>query len=323
MKLMRTCVIRVNSSVVSLMIFALLFNGDESRAGGKSSTDSFDATLEAPTELGFFQTLTGFGGTVSSVPPGIVITYELIKGDNCAEGSALAEIFDQIVVPRSNHTQTFDLFPNDDPVDFALIAQALTDGQPNLFCLWMRFAGPVSGRAGLPAEISVPPDAQILFFRLTVAPFSIIQPTPNPQFFETTPYEVRVAVFGLPSPDPCTLRLEASGTDGTLSLNFEVGTREPATWNVWLIAQAEITEILSAWLAVNDPPAPVHVSIPFFPSLGTIGVLTTLTTSAQGIFCSAFETVNTAPLTMTSAPRGQELQDLFWQHAVGLQDLLK
>jgi hypothetical protein len=33
---------------------------------------------------------------------------------------------------------------------------------------------------------------------------------------------------------PCTLNLEASSPNGSLNLAFEVGTREPATWNAWL-----------------------------------------------------------------------------------------
>jgi hypothetical protein len=58
----------------------------------------------------------------------------------------------------------------------------------------------LGGRGGPDVEISVPPNAQILFFRLTVAPFSIIQPSPDPRYFETTPFQVRVAAFGLLSP---------------------------------------------------------------------------------------------------------------------------
>jgi hypothetical protein len=47
MKLMLMCVIRLNSSVICLMIFALLFNGAEWRVGGEASTDSSDATLDS------------------------------------------------------------------------------------------------------------------------------------------------------------------------------------------------------------------------------------------------------------------------------------
>ena len=76
----------------------------------------------------------------------------------------------------------------------------------------------------------------------------------------------------------CTLTLAASLTDRTLTLEFDVGTREPATWNVWLIAQAEVTPVVSAALPVIEPPASVELDLPFFPALGTVGFLTTLTT---------------------------------------------
>jgi hypothetical protein len=127
----------------------------------------------------------------------------------------------------------------------------------------------------------------------------------------------------IPSAPPCTLNLTASVTDGTLTLDFDVGTHEPATWNVWLIAQAEITEFLSATLPRVDPPIPVHVSIPFFPSLGTIGILTTFTTPDQGIICSVFKTVNTRSPTRKSASMVHEFSNLFWQYEVGLQELFK
>jgi hypothetical protein len=84
-----------------------------------------------------------------------------------------------------------------------------------------------------------------------------------------------------------------------------------------------VTPVVSAALPVIEPPVPVELDLPFFPALGTVGFLTTLTTSTQGIICSAFETVDTGSLAVASAPKGHEIQALFWQHAVGLQDLLK
>jgi hypothetical protein len=136
-------------------------------------------------------------------------------------------------------------------------------------------------------------------------------------------YIDNVVLSGRAAAPPCTLNLTESATNGTLTLDFDVGTHEPATWNVWLIAQAESIEFLSAALPRVDPPIPVHVSIPFFPSLGTIGILTTLTTPDQGIICSAFKTVNTGRPTQKSAPIVHDLSNLFWQHAVGLQELFK
>jgi hypothetical protein len=147
----------------------------------------------------------------------------------------------------------------------------------------------------------------------------------NFQSGSSTPlqYIDNVVLSGRAAPPPCTLNLTGSATNGTLTLDFDVGTHEPATWNVWLIAQAECMEFLSAALPRVDPPSPVHVSIPSFPSLGTIGILTTLTTPDQGIICSAFKTVNTGSPTQESAPIVHELSNLFLQHAVGLQELFK
>lgn len=120
----------------------------------------------------------------------------------------------------------------------------------------------------------------------------------------------------------CTLRLEASATDGTLILDFTIGTQEPATWNVWLIAQAEVTPVVSAALPVIEPPASVELDLPFFPALGTVGFLTTLTTPGQGIICSAFVTVDTGSSGPAAAPSPQALRDLLGPSVGGLHDQL-
>jgi hypothetical protein len=119
--------------------------------------------------------------------------------------------------------------------------------------------------------------------------------------------------------EPCTLNLEASSPDGSLNLAFEVGTREPATWTVWLTSQAEIARFFSVLLPVIEPPISVPLTLPFFPALGTIGVLTTLTTPDKGIICAAFTTVDTGPPTAASIP----LEELMEPYAVELHDQLR
>jgi hypothetical protein len=114
--------------------------------------------------------------------------------------------------------------------------------------------------------------------------------------------------------EPCTLNVEPSASDGTLNLAFEVGTSEPATWNVWLSFQSQIIRLVSAPLPAVDPPISFPIRIPFFPPLGTIGFLTTLTTAEEGIICSDFETVDTGPRLESAAPSAHELQDLFLKH---------
>ena len=118
---------------------------------------------------------------------------------------------------------------------------------------------------------------------------------------------------------PCTLTLTPRITEGTLTLDVDLGTQAPATWNVWLIAQAEVTPLVSAALPVIAPPASVELDVPFFPALGTVGVLTTLTTSDNGIICSAFSTVDSGPPLAASVP----LKELMEPHAVKLHDQLR
>jgi hypothetical protein len=119
--------------------------------------------------------------------------------------------------------------------------------------------------------------------------------------------------------EPCTLTVEASSPDGTLNLAFEVGTREPATWNTWLTSQTEIARLFSVPLPVIEPPIPVSLTLPFFPALGTIGVLTTLTTPDKGIICAVFTTVDTGPPTAASVA----LKELMEPHAGEMHDQLR
>jgi hypothetical protein len=117
----------------------------------------------------------------------------------------------------------------------------------------------------------------------------------------------------------CTLNLTPSIIEGTLMLDVQLGTQAPATWNVWLIAQAEVTPLVSAALPVIAPPASVELDLPFFPALGTIGVLTTLTTPDTGIICSVFSTVDSGPPLAASI----SLKELMEPHAVKLHDQLR
>ena len=107
----------------------------------------------------------------------------------------------------------------------------------------------------------------------------------------------------------CTLTLAASFADGLLSLDFNLGTLEPMTWNVWLTSQSETINLVLASLPVIDPPIPFDLTLPFFPSVGTIGILTTLTTPEGGIICSEFVLVDTGPRVATLAVAVQGLQE--------------
>ena len=80
----------------------------------------------------------------------------------------------------------------------------------------------------------------------------------------------------------------------TLSLNFDLGTVDPVQWNVWLSLQSTTIRLLSIALPVVDPSVKFGFSLPGFPALGTVGVLTTLVDPSKGIACSSWRTVNTS-----------------------------
>ena len=88
----------------------------------------------------------------------------------------------------------------------------------------------------------------------------------------------------------CNLTLDYVGS--TLTLDFERATVDPVIWNVWLSIFNTTTSAWSVALPAIAEPANFPVVLPNFPSLGTVGVLTTLVT-AEGIVCSNFEVVDT------------------------------
>jgi N-acetylneuraminic acid mutarotase len=93
----------------------------------------------------------------------------------------------------------------------------------------------------------------------------------------------------------CTLDVTLSYAGGTFTMDFEVGTLAPAQWNVWLTwSQNSLASMWSLPIPAVVPAVQFPIGFPL-PALGTIGVLTTLTTAADGILCSDFATVNTNP----------------------------
>ena len=91
----------------------------------------------------------------------------------------------------------------------------------------------------------------------------------------------------------CTLNLGLSYTGGILTLNFDLATAVPVTWNAWLaFGTNSLVPLWSVPLPAVSPA--VSFPIPFpFPSLGGIGILTTLNTAAGGVVCSSFKTIGT------------------------------
>jgi hypothetical protein len=100
-----------------------------------------------------------------------------------------------------------------------------------------------------------------------------------------------------PPPAPaCTLKdvVTYDPTSSTLTMNFTVGNKAAATWNVWLTYQNTMT-LLSGFpisQPITNPPVTVIETTPLSPS-GTVWVLSTLTTPKNGIICSSWEEIKT------------------------------
>lgn len=96
-------------------------------------------------------------------------------------------------------------------------------------------------------------------------------------------------------PFGCTMNVNLSYASGTFTMNLEIGTTTPRTWNLWFVYGANKQALLvSAPLPAVTPTVSFPISFPL-PSLGGVGVLTTLATASEGIACSDFKTVSTAP----------------------------
>ena len=94
----------------------------------------------------------------------------------------------------------------------------------------------------------------------------------------------------------CTLKDSASydTTSNTLTMIFTVGNKSATTWNAWLTSQNTITALSGFPISqpITNPPALITKAATVSPS-GTIGVLTTLTTTSKGIICSNYTQINT------------------------------
>lgn len=92
----------------------------------------------------------------------------------------------------------------------------------------------------------------------------------------------------------CTLDVALSYDGALLRLTFDIGHHLPSKFNTWLVYGNG--ELLRLW-AVDIPPVvpPSNGSTRLaIPPIGTVGVLTSLTT-LDGIACADFETLDTTP----------------------------
>ena len=93
-------------------------------------------------------------------------------------------------------------------------------------------------------------------------------------------------------PGTCFLSEVLGYSSGTLSMSFNIGTANAATWATWLVSGQGIQQLWSKSLAPIPMVEKVRESKPL-ANVGNVGVLTSLLDSAQGVVCSDWATVNT------------------------------
>ena len=112
------------------------------------------------------------------------------------------------------------------------------------------------------------------------------------------------------APPICVLNLDLTHATGTLTMDFELGTLDPAMWDVRLISVFGLTSLWTLPVPAVDPPESFPVAFPF-PSIGSIGILTTLTT-VDGVVCGDFKIVDTGGLGATL----EELEGVLDQNGI-------
>ena len=90
---------------------------------------------------------------------------------------------------------------------------------------------------------------------------------------------------------PYTCAVNPTFDAGTLTMNFTIGASTPAQWHVAFLAAGNVYTLFKTPIPVVSPAASFPVQRPL-PQLGTIGVLSTLTT-ASGLVCTDLKTVDT------------------------------
>ena len=95
-----------------------------------------------------------------------------------------------------------------------------------------------------------------------------------------------------PTPTKCVLDDALSYASGTLTMDFSIGTPYTATWNAWLVS-GNTTQLLWSQSQVITEPATAATKTQAVPVSGTVGILSTLTTSTRGLACSSWETIST------------------------------
>ncbi len=101
------------------------------------------------------------------------------------------------------------------------------------------------------------------------------------------------SIYGAPVAS-CVLDLTLAYDAGIFTMNFHFGASVATTFNAWFTYGNVLLPFWSVPIPPIGPPVDAPVSFPL-PPLGTVGVLTTLTTPGDGIICSGFKTIDTNP----------------------------
>ncbi|HXI42437.1 MAG TPA: hypothetical protein VNH83_20810 [Bryobacteraceae bacterium] len=100
----------------------------------------------------------------------------------------------------------------------------------------------------------------------------------------------------------CGLGLNLSFANTTLDIGFDLGTATPAKFGSWLITSKGFQQL---WLlSIGAMAPPVTFAVPWgpgFPPLGSVAVLSTLSTPAAGLVCYETQTVNSGGTGATAA----------------------
>lgn len=104
-------------------------------------------------------------------------------------------------------------------------------------------------------------------------------------------------VLGLqwfPSAAPqCTLTMQLSYANGTLTVGSTMGVQAAATWRAWLVSQSGSKPLWSKAIPVVNPPRSFTFNFAGVAVQGNVEVLSVLSTPGNGVLCSASQRVNT------------------------------
>jgi hypothetical protein len=109
---------------------------------------------------------------------------------------------------------------------------------------------------------------------------------------QTNPYTVSLTcINGACGPKLPVCDVSATYSAGTLNLNFTLRSVQAVQWGVWA---SIFDNSIPLWSlpVVLDPQGSFPLAVPAFPSIGTIGFLSTFA-NASGVVCSDYATVNT------------------------------